>query len=47
MADPSNIFAIDDLTRVTGLRIEVVIASDAAITAALTRATDVAKGWEQ
>lgn len=37
MADPSNIFAIDDLKFLTGYNIEVVVASDGAIREAITR----------
>ena len=37
MADPSNIFAIDDLKFLTGYNIEVVVASEAAINQAITR----------
>jgi type IV pilus assembly protein PilB len=37
MADPSNILAIDDLKFVTGYNIEVVVASEVAITAALDK----------
>jgi type IV pilus assembly protein PilB len=37
MADPSNILAIDDLKFVTGYNIEVVVASEVGITAALEK----------
>jgi len=37
MADPSNIFAIDDLKFLTGYNIETVVASEAAIAAAIER----------
>jgi type IV pilus assembly protein PilB len=37
MADPSNIFAIDDLKFLTNYNIEVVVASEAAIEEAITR----------
>src|SRR3954454_6424652 len=37
MADPSNILAIDDLKFVTGYNIEVVVASEVAITSALEK----------
>jgi type IV pilus assembly protein PilB len=37
MADPSNIFAIDDLKFLTGYNIEVVVASDGAIRDAIER----------
>jgi type IV pilus assembly protein PilB len=37
MADPSNIFAIDDLKFLTGYNIEVVVASDGAIRDAIDR----------
>ena len=37
MADPSNIFAIDDLKFLTGYNIEVVVASDGAIREAIGR----------
>ncbi|MCG5053152.1 MAG: type IV-A pilus assembly ATPase PilB [Myxococcales bacterium] len=37
MADPSNILAIDDLKFLTGYNIEVVVASDVAIDAAVTK----------
>ena len=37
MADPSNIYAIDDLKFVTGLNIEPVVTTDAAIEEAITR----------
>ncbi|MBX2811191.1 MAG: type IV-A pilus assembly ATPase PilB [Myxococcales bacterium] len=37
MADPSNIFAIDDLKFLTGYNIEVVVASDGAIREAITK----------
>ena len=37
MADPSNIFAIDDLKFLTGYNIEVVVASDGAIREATTK----------
>jgi type IV pilus assembly protein PilB len=37
MADPSNILAIDDLKFVTGYNIEVVVASEVAISAALEK----------
>src|SRR5262245_19668214 len=37
MSDPSNILALDDLKFITGYNIEPVVASDAAITAALER----------
>ena len=40
MADPSNIFAIDDLKFLTGFNIEVVVASEAAIEEAITRYHD-------
>jgi len=35
MADPSNIFAIDQIKRITKLDVEVVVASDAAVTRAI------------
>ena len=38
MADPSNIFAIDDIKFLTGYNVEPVVASDAAIKAALEKA---------
>src|SRR3954471_20595511 len=37
MADPANILAIDDLKFVTGYNIEVVVASEVAITASLEK----------
>jgi type IV pilus assembly protein PilB len=37
MADPSNILAIDDLKFVTGYNIEVVVASEVALSQAITR----------
>src|SRR5688572_28264475 len=37
MADPSNIFAIDDLKFLTGYNIETVVASEAAIAQAIER----------
>lgn len=37
MADPSNIFAIDDIKFLTGYNIEVVVASEAAIVEAIER----------
>jgi type IV pilus assembly protein PilB len=37
MADPSNIYAIDDLKFLTGYNIEVVVASEVAIEEAITR----------
>src|SRR5215467_1291327 len=37
MADPSNIFAIDDLKFLTGYNIEVVVAAEPAIDEAITR----------
>src|SRR5438876_3388363 len=37
MADPSNIFAIDDLKFLTGYNIEVVVASDGAIREAIEK----------
>src|SRR5262244_1983502 len=37
MADPSNIFAIDDLKFLTGYNIEVVVAAEAAVEEAITR----------
>lgn len=37
MADPSNIFAVDDLRFLTGYNIEVVVASDGAIREAITK----------
>src|ERR1051325_10832014 len=37
MADPSNIFAIDDLKFLTGYNIEVVVAAEAAIEESITR----------
>ena len=37
MSDPSNIFAIDDIKFLTGYNIEVVVASEAAITDAIDR----------
>lgn len=37
MADPSNIFAIDEIRRSTGLDVEVVVASEEAVAAALAR----------
>lgn len=40
MADPSNIYAIDDLKFVTGYNIEVVVAADAAIDEAFQRYYD-------
>jgi type IV pilus assembly protein PilB len=40
MADPSNILAIDDLKFVTGYNIEVVVASEVAISAALEKYYD-------
>jgi len=39
-ADPSNIFAIDDIKFLTGYNIEVVVASDEAIKRAIERAYD-------
>lgn len=43
MSDPSNIYAIDDLSFLTGYNIEVVVASEAALQEALTRYYDEAK----
>ena len=43
MADPSNIFAIDDLKFLTGYNIEVVVASEAAIEDAIQRYYDRVK----
>jgi len=40
MADPSNIYAIDDLKFITGYNIEVVVASEVAIEEAFTRYYD-------
>ncbi|MBW2731116.1 MAG: type IV-A pilus assembly ATPase PilB [Deltaproteobacteria bacterium] len=40
MADPSNIYAIDDLKFLTGYNIEVVVASEVAIEEAITRYHD-------
>lgn len=37
MSDPSNIYAIDDLKFLTGYNIEVVVASEAAITASIEK----------
>ncbi len=37
MSDPTNVAAIDELQRVTGLRIQPVVASEAAIGAAIAR----------
>lgn len=37
MADPSNIFAIDDIKKMTRLEVEVVVASDVAVAAAVAR----------
>ncbi len=40
MSDPSNIFAIDDIKFMTGYNVEVVVASDAGIKAAIDRYYD-------
>ena len=40
MADPSNIYAIDELKFLTGFNIEVVVASEVAIDEAITRYYD-------
>jgi len=40
MSDPSNIFAIDDIKFMTGYNVEVVVASDASIKAAIDRHYD-------
>ena len=37
MIDPSNIFAIDEVTRTTGLTVDVVVAGDDAVRAAIAR----------
>ena len=45
MADPSNIYAIDDLKFMTGYNIEVVVASESAIEEAITASTAAARAW--
>src|SRR6056297_433038 len=40
MADPSNIFAIDDIKFMTGLNVEVVVAAEAAIKEAIDKYYD-------
>ncbi|MCK5912324.1 MAG: type II secretion system protein GspE, partial [Desulfuromusa sp.] len=40
MADPSNIFAIDDIKFMTGFNVEVVVAAEAAIKAAIDKFYD-------
>jgi type IV pilus assembly protein PilB len=40
MSDPSNIFAVDDIKFMTGYNVEVVVASEAAIKAAIDRFYD-------
>lgn len=46
MADPSNIFAIDDLKFATGHNIEVVVASERAIRKAIEKYYGSKKEWE-
>lgn len=46
MADPSNIYAIDDLKFMTGYNIEVVVASESAIESAITQYYGVHAGIE-
>ena len=47
MSDPSNIYAIDDLKFVTGYNIEVVVASEAAIKAAIDKAYDTGISYKE
>ncbi len=37
MADPTNVFAMDDIKFMTGLHVEPVVASESAIREAITR----------
>lgn len=46
MSDPSNILAIDDLKFLTGYNIEVVVASDVAIAAAISQYYEVKKAYK-
>ncbi len=46
MADPSNILAIDDLKFLTGYNIEVVVASEVAIDAAISQYYEVKKQYK-
>ncbi len=46
MADPSNIYAIDDLKFLTGYNIEVVVAADVAIKESIERYYDQGEGFE-
>jgi type IV pilus assembly protein PilB len=41
MADPTNVFAVDDIKFMTGYEIEPMIASDAAVMAAIAKSYDV------
>ena len=41
MADPTNVFAVDDIKFMTGYEIEPMIASDAAVMAAIAKSNDV------
>lgn len=47
MADPSNIFAIDDLKFITGYNIEVVVASDGAIKSSIEKYYGASEGGGQ
>ena len=46
MSDPTNVFAVDDITFMTGYRVEPVVASQTAIVAALDRYYPSAAGAE-
>src|SRR6187200_3029755 len=46
MSDPSNIFAIDDIKFLTGYNIEVVVAAEAAIQAAIQKYYNPAAGGD-
>ncbi len=46
MADPSNIFAIDDIKFITGFEVQPVVATEAAIKKAIDKAYDSAASFE-
>jgi type IV pilus assembly protein PilB len=46
MSDPSNVFAVDDIRFMTGYNVEVVVASDAAIKAAIDKYYDQSASLE-
>ena len=47
MADPSNIFAVDDIKFLTGYNVEIVVASEAAIKEAFERFYDESAGFDE